>query len=453
MPYLRVVCGLFLFASGGFGADLKLLSNKEIAGDVTGISETEIVLQTKDGPVKTALTNALELRLQPPPAFKVPPSTQVTLSDGSVLYCKPEGGVRLVGENKAELTLLSDVKVQVPFNQLRAIVKDAHEPKKNVANDGWAKCVARTEKTSPAATKLKPADVVVLRGANGVLDPIRGELRGTGKDTDVDFDQYTGDGEQGRKSRSLSLASPNVAAILFAKQANPDAAPSVCKLYDMEGNRLNVAKLSCKDGATLDATTVVGARVSYPLKQLARLDFSTGKIVYISDLLEGMVKNGGNEENIAVKIVKQPDEGRLDRIRWNVNLDDKELKLRMGSDGKLQTFPKGLALPAPAEIVYKLDGLYDEFSGLLGVDDAVLGDSHVKFTLLADGKAVLVAEVTRNMALEEGKDKKDAGRVLAIRKNIKDVKELRIRVEPMQGVLPYGHHVNLADAKITKEIK
>jgi len=483
MAIVRIGFAFLLCASAAIAADLELLPGKEKATKVNGslvsIDEKEVVFLPKDSSenLKAKLENIVELKINTPPAnFRIPNAWQVVLSDGTTLYCKPVEGFRVFDKNKVELTLMSDVKVQVPLAQLRMLIKEAHQPVSARDPDAWGRCLLRTEYTSKAAKEedernknnknRKLADVHVTRSEEIEKDKkvttfsaVRGRFPGTGTGTVLDFDRYI-KGEKDIRTETIDIADASEQALIFAKLANPDAAPSVCRLYDMDGNQLNVAKVTCKDAATLVVETVVGARVQYPLKNVARLDFSKGKIVYISDLLDSWIKtNGSNDENIDIEIEKKPDDGRLDRIRCNVNLEDKDLTLRPDLRGKPETYAKGLALPAPTQLLYKLDGKFDEFSAILGVDDTVTGDSNVKVTLDFDDnkKSQAVYKVTRSAVVEldpeTGKEKGEARRVLAIRKNIKDVRKMRIKVEPMEGLLPYGHHVNLANAVITKESK
>src|SRR5262249_29627037 len=91
--------------------------------------------------------------------------------------------------------------------------------------------------------------------------------------------------------RAVELTDPLVQGLIFSRPANPTAVPSICKLDDLDQCRVFVAAAELKE-TTLSVVTVAGAKVAYPLKQVARLDFSKGKIEYLSDL----PKDGVNVE-------------------------------------------------------------------------------------------------------------------------------------------------------------
>ena len=117
-------------------------------------------------------------------------------------------------------------------------------------------------------------------------------------------------------------------------------------------------------------------------------------------------------------------------------------------DGK--KFVKGLNLPAPTNLLYKLNGDFKEFSCVIGVDDTVAGNSHVEVAIEGDnGRKLWSAKVSRKGVAVEGRKPEDMKKTATVRLNIKDLQELRIKVRSV-GLLEYGNHVDLADVKINK---
>jgi hypothetical protein len=430
MPVVRSIVFVLLTASVGLGADLRVLSGKAVQGDLTAISEKQgVVLKTKDGPVATPLVNVLQVELAPLPTGKPPAHTRVELTDGSILKCQAEG-VRFLDKKQVELTLLSGVKVTTPLNTIHVVLKDAQDIKVYEHAD-WKRCL-----------EIKRPDVVAKwNKEKSRINGFKGSFDEGGDGTAIKFLLDSVD-------RTIDLKDPSIQGLIFAKQANPNFVPSVCKLDDLDQNRLIVAQIDFKEGGGISVITVTGAKVDYPLNKVARLDFSKGKVEFLSDLPKDGV-------NVDVKVEKEPDEkDRLDHIRFNKNLDDNKIQLRVVRNGteQVEPFEHGLALPAPAQIVYKLNGEYDEFSTVIGVDETVGGDSRVRVIVEADGNELLSADVSRSAVVIKGKtydDKNKPQRSERVSLNVKDVKELRIKVQPL-GLLPYGNHVNLADAKISK---
>jgi len=441
MPVLRCLLTLLLCAAVGRAADLRNLSGKAISGDLVSINDKEgIVLKTKEGAtVATPLVNALQLDLAPPPAGKLPPCTRVELSDGSVFYCKPDDGVRVVNKNQVQLTLLSGTQVVAPLATVHIILKDAHDPKMRDHAD-WPNCLARSKKV--------PARDVVARRSDDTLNAFRGSFLETGDGTVLKFIREGREAEDAADPRTVDLKDKGLHGIIFAKLANAIVVPTLCRLEDLDQNRLAVAKMELAPGGPLVVTTVTGAKVTYPLQQVARLDFSKGKIEFISDLPREGVP-------VEVKVEKTTDSDKTTFcIGYNRNFNGERLQLRVVKDGKEQVeqFDHGLFLPAPAQLLYKLNGEFDEFTALLGVDESAKSGGG-RITIEADGSVLLTADVSRTAVVIKGRDEKAPRPVERIALNIKDVKELRIKVEPLNPLDIFGSHVNLADAKISKTSK
>ena len=147
----------------------------------------------------------------------------------------------------------------------------------------------------------------------------------------------------------------------------------------------------------------------------------------------------------------EPSADRWDRYRFhkeeekrNRNLDGGKLRL----DGK--EFDKGLNLPTPTNLLYKLNGEFKEFSFVVGVDEAVAGNSHVEVAIEGDnGRKLWSAKVSRKGVAIEGRKPEKQKKIETVRLNIKDLQVLHIRVRSV-GLLEYGNHVDLVNAKINK---
>jgi hypothetical protein len=207
-----------------------------------------------------------------------------------------------------------------------------------------------------------------------------------------------------------------------------------------------------KVGGPLVVTGSARGRFEFPVNQVCCLDFRRGKIEYLSNLLDEQLKLGRNKANVEVKVEREPGPDRLVRIRSNFSLDGEELQMRVMEQGKeiVRRFDHGLALPAPTSLLYKLDGRFDRFTALLGVDEMVAGNPRVRVIIEADGAEIFNAEATRSAVRVKGKA--DQPRVFPIDLPIVKVQALRVKVESV-GSLPYGHHVNLVDAMVSKASK
>lgn len=443
MPLFRSCIALLLCAALAPAAELKTLSGKVLSGELVSINDKDgVVIQTKEGNVATPLVNILQLDLSPVTTAKLPPCSRVELTDGTQIYIKPDDGFRLLPKNQVELTLLSGTKMITSFASLHSLLRDAHDPKVRESKD-WQIALERSKK--------KPAlDVRAVRNAEGVVNAFRVTFLDGSEGTKL---KYVREGREAEDTANPRLQDANdkaIFALIFAKPPSANNVPSICKLDDLDQNRLSVAKIEMKEGGPVVVTAVTGAKAEYPLKQIARLDFSKGKIEYISDLPKDGV-------DVTVKVPKKPDPERTFQIGYNKNWDDKELGLRIVREGKevAEKFAHGLFLPATSELVYGLGGEYDEFTALIGVDEASQSDSHVRVTIEADGVVIFSADVTPLAVTIKGQEEKpNKQRTERIALSVKDVKDLRIKVEPADGVLgTFGGHVDLADAKISKASK
>jgi hypothetical protein len=161
--------------------------------------------------------------------------------------------------------------------------------------------------------------------------------------------------------------------------------------------------------------------LTLPLASIHKLDFSKGKLAYLSDIEPS-------------KILLSQDEERLSAFRKDTNLDGGPLRING------ITYAKGLAMLATTDLEFDLKGEYREFKAIAGFDDLVGGiEGSVILEIEGDGKQLVKLELTR-------KDKK---RDNAINLNIKDVQRLRIVVRS-SNPLEFGKHLDLANAQINK---
>ena len=400
MPFFRTLCGFLLLVAPTFAAEhtLRILGKEEaIKGELVSIDGKELVFKTGGETLHKPLASVLSIDLQSAPPLAIP-ATQVELTDGSVLNCKPDSVI--FNGKTVDLTVLPDVKIKVPITALSYVLKQGHDAKVR-DNSDW-KAILKSRKNQ---------DMLVKWG-QGRLNGIGGTFT-DGKDASINF---VLDGRDTAVPIDLNIES--IQGCAFVNRLDPGSPVTICRLTDMNQNQLRVAKLELKDGA-LVATTVFGGTFTYRPDQVARLDYNSGKLSFLSDL--------------EATVMQEPGEDFFDRhYRRDKNADGGPIQIS-GT-----RFAKGLFLPAPTKLSYKLNGDYNEFYAQVGVDDTVRGRSHVRLIIEGDGKELFNAEFKR------------ADKRREIKVNIKDVQELRIFVEPVEPLNLAGNHLDLADAKINK---
>jgi hypothetical protein len=316
----------------------------------------------------------------------------------------------LIKGKQAELTLLGGQAVRVPLAAVASILNDAQNES---FRKEWTARLGKKRRRDVLAVRKKNADSpegVVVSGLEGTA--------GEGDDSGTKIAFAVRVSERSTVRRTFSLAA--VHGLIFVREPDPKAAPVVCKLTDAQRN-LVMASSIASTPAGLAVTTPAGARIEYKTEALVRLDYSKGKLTFLSDL-------------DPVRVVETSTDELVYNYRRDKNLDGGPL--RLGGNA----YAKGLALHAYAELEYDLQGEYREFKAVAGFDEQVGGiEGPVLLRIEGDGKELY----SRTF------DRKDKVRWEPITLNVKDVQRLRIVVSS-GDLLDLGKHLELADAKVSK---
>lgn len=399
MPAKRALLLFVLCASAALAADppeLRPLKGEKLKGDLVGLNDKEIVLQIDGKSVSTPVEGTLQLDFRAP----VSPAglwSQVELTDGSVLRCSK---VELK-EKDAILTLVSGQTATIPMALLTSIMREANDVKFVAA---WKDLLGG---------KKFSYDVLVAR------HPMTGTL-GYNEGTFYDAAANGKTIEFKRKDKEKdSFATEKILGMIFVRPPDPNMPGRLCEVLDIQGAKLFAKSVVLKDGKFV-VSTQCGAKVEYAADALARLDYSKGKLMYLSEFELSRVK--------VVEVVKTTGEFKRDR-----NIDGSELRLA----GK--KYEKGLAMHADKDVTFDLDGEYREFKAVVGIDDNVPqgSDAPVVLRIEGDGKELLALNVTR----------KDGAKPVNL--NIKDVQKLRIIVRT-GDMFDNGKHLDLVNAKVQK---
>jgi hypothetical protein len=401
MPAKRAVLVLVVCAAAALAAEppeLRPLKGEKFKGDLVGLNDKEIVLRVNGKTVATPVEATLQL------SFRAPvnpngPYSQVELTDGSVLRCSAVG---FKGKD-AVLTLVSGQTATVPMSLLSSVMHEANDVKLVAA---WKELLGSTR---------RPYDVLVVKKASGSLG------FGEGTFYDASADGKTIEFKRQGRDEKDHFAIDKIHGLVFSRPPDPNMPGRLCEVFDSQGARL-FAKSVVFEGGKFVVQTQCGARIEYVADALATLDYSKGKLTYLSDVDLSRVKL------VQVGLLNAP-EFRRDR-----NPDNGDLHLA----GK--RYEKGLSMHTRTEVTFDLEGEYREFKAVAGIDDNVSqgSDAPVVLRVEGDGKELLVLSVVR----------KDGAKPISL--NIKDVQKLRLVVENSPGSLGLGSHLDLADAKVSK---
>lgn len=405
MPVFRILVALLLFVSTTLAVEeqLRLLSsNDPIKGQLISIDGKNVIFKTDEKTVTKPVAEVLSIDLQAAPAAGGANFHQVELTDGSILNCKTDG-IEFKGKNVL-LTLTSGAKVECPITALSYILKNAHDPQVR-DNAEWKKIMKR-----------RRTEDMLVRWYQGQLNALDGAFP-DGKGTSINFIP-----SGINVVKPLDITHQAIQGCVFVNKPDPAAPPTVCRLFDMNQNLLMVSKLELAEGGKFVFTTVVGAKLEYGREMVSRVDYSWGKRTFLSDL----------EKETTVLTEPGEEFSSTTRFFRDMNGDRNQLQL----NGK--RFAKGLFLVAGTKLAFKVNGDYNEFTALVGVDESIRGASHVRFIVEGDGKELFNGEFKHGEKARE------------IRVIIKDVQELRIAVEGFNLERVAGNHLDLAEAKVSK---
>jgi hypothetical protein len=390
-----------LAAAGAAQFEARTLDGQTAAGALVSVDAQQLVLETADGPKTLPIASLAVVSRQPAPAARTEKLIQVELIDGSRLAVAEYAA----GGQEATLEIAGGEKLAVALSSIR-----------------WVRFAAPADAEQPLAkqwseiTQLKAAgDLLVVR-KKGALDYLEGVL----SKVDVESCQFEIDNEQ------IAVPRAKLAGLVYARPPAGDLPEALAELVTADGARLPLRSLTLADGK-LRVATPGGIELALPVDHVARIDFSSGKIVYLSDLEPEAA------EYTPLLGLKPPLAGvaAYYAYRRDVGFDRNPLVL----DGK--RFAKGLSLASRTTLAYRLPGKFRQFRAVVGIDDAVRETGNVHVEITGDGKPLWQGDVRGSDAARELELEIDGVRRLAI-------------VCDYGADLDIGDRLNLAEARVTK---
>ena len=281
---------------------------------------------------------------------------------------------------------------------------------------------------SIASLRLAPADSKVesswteLRGRQpkGDLIVIRKEdvldhLDGVVESIDDQTVNFLYDGQQ------FPVKRERVFGIVYGRK--PGSAKPQCEITLAGGDVLQAKSLKW-DGEQLDAVLVAGPEVKLPPERVRTLDFSLGKVRYLSQM--------------------EPETATYTPF-FDDGVDDFSYRRDRGIYGEPITlggkqYARGLSIHSKMLLRYRLAGEYRRFQAVMGIDEANLPTpqlGHVHVVISGDGKPLFEADVS-------GSDKP-----APLDLDVSGVRFLEILVD-YGANLNIADHLDLADARVIK---
>ena len=407
MPRRSSLLALVLAASFAPAADLRTLKGDAYNGTLVSVNDKEVVFTKAGGTDRVTVPVDQILNIELGAQVKIPANgyIDVELVDGSILHCS-NVTFKVKSTDIVATLLLTEQQVVLPRAAVSSILTNAQNEK---YRRDWTERVRKKGKKD-----------VVARLNEGVVNPVSGLLgEGTADGKKINFTAKVGTEEV-----TVEVSLGTIHGIIFSHEIDANIKPAAFKLLDTYHDVVMVLSVE-QTAEGLTVTTPAGAKLVYPLANVAMLDYSNGKLVYLSDLRPDRLSEVSTED-------------RIDHYKRDRNMDGKD-PIKM----KNVPYGKGLAIHADSRLDFDLNGEYVVFKFVAGFDDVIGGvPGPVKLRIEGDGKELYSRTFDRKTW-----NASTPADVQAL--NIKDVQTLRIEVTSGE-LLTLGKHLVLADAKVSK---
>lgn len=326
------------------------------------------------------------------------PDVWVDLADGTTLI----GQDYRTQDGRARIKLAGDRAVELATRDVVAVrLQRANE----AALADWDR-IRQTEPTG---------DLLVVRKDTAV-DYHRGVLRDV-TDSVVHFEL---DGDV------LPVKRAKVLGLLYFQSAGRGLPDAICRVSDTDGSSWSVRSIRLA-GNQLEWTTPLGLSMTRPLAEVLRIDFSQGKIVYLSELepelREWTPYFGSNRDLSTLSQFFAP--------KTDQGLYSGPMEL----DGK--TYTKGVALHSRTRLVYRLPDKFRRLKAIVGIDDRVRPRGNARLLISGDQRVLLETTLTG----------REPSRPIDL--DLTGVHRLSILVDYGED-LDVSDHVDLGEARVLK---
>jgi hypothetical protein len=372
-------------------ATVLTVSARELQGDLVAVTPDGQLQLRRDGKT-TAVPLAEVHRIRVRDAAPVrPPNApiEVRTVNGSRLYgrlVRPRQALGLAGAALAR-------PIHFDVDHLLGVRFDRAEGA-DLPADEFDEACARPERDTDVIFVASPKGVVPFNVAVGRIGPTKTAFNWDGEDRSIDTDR--------------------VAAVVLANSPVSDPPQVALRLNDAS---LLLGRLHAlgKGRVTLDH---LDEKLAIPLARVASLELENPNVVYLSDLRPARVRETPFFNHI-----------------WRHRLDRSILGRPLTLDGR--RYPRGIGCHTRTELTYRLDGGYQKFVAVVGIDDEARPRGSVRFVVRADGKEIHSVKRT-------GTDK--AVRLVL---DVSDVKELTLVADFAEDA-SVGDHADWADARLMK---
>jgi hypothetical protein len=382
--------------------DVQLLDGSKVSGNLAGWTAKQVLIETPHGRRELDVAKVASVAAHGPAAKStVKPSVWVDLADGSRLVASEY----TTEKGRAKISLLpSNDVLELPTASVDAVRMQAESEASAIE---WSR----------------------VRGKK-----LQGDLLVTGNQSGIDYHQGAIDDVSDAKVRFtldgnlIGVKRSKVYGLIYYHAAGTPTADAPFSIADTAGSRWTVSSLKL-DGDKLEFTSA-GLKLIRGLDQIAQIDLSLGKIVFLGDLKADAETFTANPYTMTAK--ELPGRSQFSRVRRDENLEGKSLRTHG------QEFHKGMAMRSRTELTWTLPGKFSRLEAVAGVDDDVRPLGNVRLQILGDGKSLFDANL--------GGGDKDA-RPISL--DVSGVRRLVLVVDSL-GNFGAGDHLDLGNLRLIK---
>jgi hypothetical protein len=441
-PLLLRVCvalALLMAAAVAATADEITTDKEEVikGAEVVSIDAGQVVYKVGKNEVKRPLAEVLKIDYRAPagPA-KDAKYARVDLTDGTTLLATSWAikGVTL------ELTLTSGAAIRLPVVWVRGILATAHDEKDRADWDDRLISARGKE----ALVLKKQATKKVGKGKDARDVPAFDD-KGNPRYVIFNLDATIGRGNAADKvirmvveGRVVDVHQGDVHGLIFANRLPPQAPPALCKVLDVRGNVVVASRVEANRGG-VSVTTSAGLKLAFRLNEVARIDYTPGRLDFLSVLPPTRVAFEAPGP-FAGKVAA----GKRFVYR-DSNLDG--APIRLGGKAHRQ----GLTLLPDVEMTWALNGKYKRFDAVIGIDDETKAEGEVTVTIVGNNKELIsVPVVSRTTKGKDGEPVAPVRRPRRVALDVTGVVQLKVIVKAKDDLSGLSIGVSLGDAKLTK---
>jgi hypothetical protein len=382
---------------------VEMLGGAQHTGQLVELDQERIVVTANGQPQTLDPRDVLALVVHHPagPADSIT-THWIELVDGSHL----ESSRFLVSRGVATARL-TDRDVQVETRHVRGVRFHPPDP----ARDAQWREIIDAESSG---------DLVVLRRPNASLDQLEGVLHDITDDA-IEFEY---------DDQRLAVKREKLEGVRFFHPTRRTLLDPLCKVVEVDGSSWNAKSLRWA-GDKLQLTTTGGVQCDVPVSQLARIDYSPGNVVYLSDLEFELA------ECTPFIATQLPAERILQLYQPRRDAGFEGSGLWLADGGEVRQYDKGLAIHSRSRLVFRLAEPARRLSAVVGIDSRLQGRGGVLLVVLGDNR-----ELARQTIAG-----RDAPWTLDL--DIAGVRKLEFLVD-FGDALDVADHLNLCNARIIK---